>query len=258
MLRENNLYISGRIICFKDDLKSRNSPPLALKEAATPLLYSDSSGSAWLNVYEQGARDYIKDLVTACIELGFDEIILDHFYLPNVTNVSNPAEGSDISREDAVRGFVMEIRSLINELTSNDNENGNGNANGNGNKNKNVKLGLYFPLGTFLNTPNTTMGLDPNGLINVSDFFTTSFVLADIPSNAINVSNPESSPYEAIKAVSAVFSDISERTVLRPDLQAFDSESGIVYDDDRIRNQRQALQSAGISGWTLINYENNY
>lgn len=245
MLRENNLYVSGRIVCFKDNLASRNFLPIhALTESSTGLLFADYYDSAWLNIYSEEARQYIKNLVAETVQLGFDEIVLDYFYLPNVSDLSRLTyNDGGTSKNDAVKNFVTEVRGVINEFSPE------------------VKLGLNFPIRYFVNMPSNSMGLNPNELISVCDFFTTSFApsdLLDLPQGAINISNPESSPYEAVKAVSAKFVDIAGKIMLRPDLQAFDSANGVIYDDTKILNQRQALSEAGISVWTLINYDNNY
>jgi hypothetical protein len=140
----------------------------------------------------------------------------------------------------AVKSFVMEVRGLISEISPQ------------------VKLGLNFPIRYFVNMPSSAMGLNPDELVSACDFFTTSFAPSDLPQGAVSIANPESSPYETVRAISEKFENIAGKIMLRPDLQAFDSASGVSYGDDKIISQRQALYQVGISVWTLINYNNNY
>jgi len=241
VLQANDLYVSGRITCFRDDLTSIYFPAYALTENNTRIRFSDSGGSAWLNIYSEGARNYILDLVTESAHLGFNEIILDYFYLPNVSDLNRLAYNDEgIGRNDAVKSFVMEVRGLLRELSPD------------------IKLGLNFPVHNFLNMPNSAMGLNPDELVNLCDFFTTSFAPSDLPQGALSISNPESSPYETVKALADRFGVIAGRTMLRPYLQAFDSAGGVIYGNDQILAQRQALREAGILNWTLVNHDNSY
>ena len=240
MLHDNDIYVSGRIACFKDDLASTYFPVDALNETQTGLRFSDASGSAWLNIYSEGARNYILDLITASVQLGFNEIILDYFYLPDADASRLIYNDGGIGKNDAVKIFIMEVRELLGELTPN------------------IKFGLNFPIHNFLNMPISVMGLNPDELVNLCDFFTTSFAPSDLPQGALNLTNPESSPYETVKTLGTRFSGIAERTTLRPYLQAFDSAGGVVYGNDQILSQRGALRETGILVWTLVNHDNNY
>ncbi|MCL2772564.1 MAG: putative glycoside hydrolase [Oscillospiraceae bacterium] len=233
MLHNNGLYISGNIACFKDDLAATTFANYPLKEAATGMHWTDGSGSAWLNIYSDGARKYIKDLVSESIKLGFDEIILSYFYLPNV---QNPAaleyDDNGVSKTDIVRNFIMDIRSTIDDIAPK------------------VKLGLNIQVNDFLYMPNDTMGVNPDDLITRCNFFTTSFAPSDFPSGALNISNPASSPYDTVKALCDHFKDLINSVGFRPMIQA--------SSDDVITSQKQALREAGISVWELVNTDNIY
>ncbi|MCL2099891.1 MAG: putative glycoside hydrolase [Oscillospiraceae bacterium] len=241
MLHANDLYVSGRIVCFKDDLAGTSLVSYALTERDTGLRFIDIYGSAWLNIYSYGARDYIKDLVMESVQFGFNEIILDYFYLPSISNLSRLAyDDEGITRNDAVRSFILEVREVLRETAPG------------------TKLGLNFPINNLFNMPNDSMGLYPDELIGVCDFFTTSFAPSELPQDALGISNPETAPYETVKALTANFIGLSDRIMLRPYIQAFDSEGGVVYGSDQILHQRQALRESDIFVWTLLNYDNDY
>ena len=242
-LHANEIYVSGRIACFRDHRAGTFFAGLAFREAAD-VVFTDSEGSRWLNIFVEDSRNYILDLVAATATLGFDEIILDYFFLPNVADASRLIYNNDddIAKTAIVRSFIMEVRALMSEIAPQ------------------VRLGLSFPIRYFLNMPNELMGLNPTEIMHTADFFVTSFAPSHLPPNAqIGVAKPISSPYETASALSAIFADISERIMLRPDLQAFDCHDGTaIYDDAQILSQRNALFGAGINVWTLINYDNNY
>ena len=241
MLHANGMYVSGKITCFRDDLASGRFPTWALTDSATGVRFSDAGNSSWLNIYSEDARNHIKTLVAESVRLGFDEIILDYFFLPNVPDTSRIIYNDNgIGKNTAVRNFVTDVRATINEISPD------------------VRLGLNFPIQYFLNAPNAAMGLNPDELIHSSDFFTTSFAPSHLPQGALGLTNPAGNPYETVGILSARFSDTASRIMLRPDLQAFDDENGIIYDANQILSQRQALSNAGITVWTLINYDNNY
>jgi len=236
MLHENGLYVSGTVVCFKDHLAGTTFAMSALHETSTDMLWFDASGSAWLNIYTEGARDYIKLIVSETIKYGFDEIILSHFYLPNISNTGSVRyNGEGLSKSEAVTNFVRDIRGVIDDFDPR------------------IKLGLNIPVRDFWTMPNETMGVRPDELANKCNFFTTSFAPADAPGVTLNISNPESKPYDTVKALCEHFKYLTDNVGFRPAIQGFNS-----YNDDDIGSQKQALREAGISVWTLVNFDNIY
>jgi hypothetical protein len=123
-----------------------------------------------------------------------------------------------------------------------------------------VKVGLNIPLIYFLNAPHDMTGIDIEGLIPLSDFFTTDFSPAQVPTNMqINgnrIANPAMTPYhtvtELIAHLEPHISAIAEAEKgFRPAIQAHGFSSQQI--DDQIR----ALDDAGIDSWTLFNIHSN-
>ena len=236
LFHENGLYVSGTIVCFKDDLAATTHAMSSFYVVSTNMRWTDASGSSWLNIYTEGAKNYITSLVTECLNLGLDEIILSHFYLPNVSDAGALIYNDEgVGKIDAVTGFVSDIRGIIDEISPK------------------VKLGLYIPVREFWNMPNETMGVSPDKLLGKFNFFTTSFAPADAPAITLDISDPESNPYETVKALSAHFQYLIDDVGFRPTIQGFNS-----YTDDSINSQKQALRDAGISVWSVVNFDNNY
>jgi len=259
MLHANGFYVSGTIVCFRDSLAARAFPSESLTEAATGMRFADSYDNYWLNIFEEDARSYITDLVAESVMLGFDEIILDDFFLPNVQDLSRlDYNDGGVSRNDAVSSFVTEVRTAIDGAAAQANESAN--------TNRRVRLGLNIPARHLLNAgllanPDNAVGLNIDELIPLADFFTSDFSPSNLPTGVAGFSsNPAAAPYETVRTLSARAGEVFPLgyVMFRPDLQAFDSPDGITYGDGQINSQRQALNEAGISVWTLINYDNTY
>jgi hypothetical protein len=242
LLHENGLYISGTISCFKDSLAGSTFVNYALKSASDLMKWEDSSGSFWLSAYSEGAQNYIKNIVEDSAKLGFDEIILNWFFFPNVANEKSIIYGNeDDSRNkySVIKDFVTEQRRTLDQVAPR------------------IKLGFFVPLQHFLNLPNETMGLNYADLAEWCNFFATSFAPADVPSGTVingeTISNREGSPFETVKALCGHFKHISDNMNFRPYIQAFGG-----YGDGQVTNQKQALFENDINVWQLVNYDNYY
>ncbi|MCL1858896.1 MAG: putative glycoside hydrolase [Oscillospiraceae bacterium] len=243
LLHDNGIYVSGTVACFKDSLASTTFVNYALHDSSSvSMRWEDSDGNFWLNAYSEGARAYIKSIVEDSAKLGFDEIILKYFFFPDVANersIIYEDEESGMTKYAVVKNFVTEQRHLLDNIAPK------------------VKLGLEIPVGNFLGMLNETMGLNPYDLIDWSNFFATSFAPADVPYGArINdevISNPESSPYETVKALCGHFEIISKIHNFRPYLQAFNG-----YGEQQVLNQKQALYDCDMNVWQLVNFDNYY
>ena len=119
-----------------------------------------------------------------------------------------------------------------------------------------VKLGLEIPIKTFLSLPNETMGLNISDL-EWCNFFAADFSPSGIPANTkINgeiIANPESNPYETVKALCGHFKYIAEFKHFRPYIQAYGN-----YGDSHVNSQKQALYENNMDVWQIVSYDNYY
>ena len=241
LLHDNELYISGTIACFRDNIATVPFVNYALRSSsASAARWEDPEGNFWLNPYSKGAREYISGIVEDSVRLGFDEIILNWFFFPDVANPKAVLyEDEGAGKYETVKNFIAEQRHALDNIAPK------------------VKLGLYIPITYFIKTPNENMGINPGELSEWCNFFATSFAPADVPQGAaINgeiIKNPENDPYGTVKNLCDHFKYISEKTNLRPYLQAFNG-----YGGDAALRQQQALRENGINIWLLVNYENDY
>lgn len=241
LLRENGLYVSGTIACFKDNYRSGQLIDEAIKDSSVAASHwKDADGNNWLNPYSNSARNYISGILAESVKLGFDEIILSWFFFP--TAVSSVSYGDDDGARNVIIGdFIETQRQSLDDIAPH------------------VKLGLNIPLNYFLGASKETTGLDPNYLIEkkMCNFLATSFsphhVTSSMTIDGKKISDPESEPYETVSALCSHFKYIYEKINFRPYLQVlsgFGNESFIA--------QRQALDDSGIKTFQLVNDDNNY
>ena len=80
-LHERGLTAAAMISCLADDLLGARNWPVALRSMSGEV-YTDSSGTYWLDPYNREVRSYIADLMDELAAQGFDEIILADLYHP--------------------------------------------------------------------------------------------------------------------------------------------------------------------------------
>jgi hypothetical protein len=107
-LKERNIYPIARLVCFKDPLLSQARPELALK-SSDGSLWKDSSGTTWLDPYNQRGWEYLVELSKEAVSLGFEEIQYDYVRFPvdgdlNDLHFGEEAKGS--SKAEAIADFL--------------------------------------------------------------------------------------------------------------------------------------------------------
>ena len=80
-LKDNGIYVIGRIVCFKDSRLPYKRPDLATRigKKARRIM---SAGANWIDPYSDEVQDYIIDLAIEAQELGVDEVQLDYIRFP--------------------------------------------------------------------------------------------------------------------------------------------------------------------------------
>jgi hypothetical protein len=81
-LHDNNIYVIGRLVCFKDPVLSLKRVDLAVKNKNGGL-WRDNFGKTWLDPYNRDSWPYIIDIAKEAIQKGFDEIQFDYIRFPN-------------------------------------------------------------------------------------------------------------------------------------------------------------------------------
>lgn len=104
-----DIYLVAQISCFVDSLLAERSSGSVLRLAGGGS-YVDEHG-AWLDPYSTVVADYLTELCTELIDLGFDELLLENFSLPPTDQeiTFNVQLSSAATRETAVCGMALEI-----------------------------------------------------------------------------------------------------------------------------------------------------
>jgi len=107
-LKEHGIYCIARIVCFKDQVATKKSPEIAVRNHDGSI-YVDKEGERWLNPYSEKAWEYIVEVAKEAAEAGFDEINFDYLR----TSASGTFTKADFgglnegkTKTDAITGFV--------------------------------------------------------------------------------------------------------------------------------------------------------
>ncbi|NLC69616.1 MAG: putative glycoside hydrolase [Clostridiaceae bacterium] len=81
-LHDNNIYLIGRLVCFKDPVLSLKRADLAVKNKNGGL-WRDNNVMTWLDPYNRDSWPYIIEIAKEAVQKGFDEIQFDYIRFPN-------------------------------------------------------------------------------------------------------------------------------------------------------------------------------
>lgn len=103
--------VSAMVSCFRDDLAARKSQANAAR-TKNKVIWLDRGNITWLNPYNEGACDYILELIDEVYALGFKEILLTNVCFPyygktNLLYYPDEEEGTD--KQTAISGFISRV-----------------------------------------------------------------------------------------------------------------------------------------------------
>jgi hypothetical protein len=84
-LHENNIYVIGRVVCFRDNYLGEKRPDLAVKRV-NGQVFKDESGFRWIEAFSEEAQQYNIDIAKEAADKGFDEIQFDYVRFPDATS----------------------------------------------------------------------------------------------------------------------------------------------------------------------------
>lgn len=115
LLHDNNIYVIGRIVCFRDNYLARKRVDLAVKRKDGSI-WGENGSIAWTNPYNKEVWKYNIDIAKEAINKGFDEIQFDYVRFPTAgKNEVDYGEGSLI-KADAISDFLKEAAKEINKM----------------------------------------------------------------------------------------------------------------------------------------------
>ena len=82
-LKEKGVYLVAELSALADSAMAIRNAPIALRNGATGGPLIDDDGMSYLDPYSNGTRSYLLDLLTELRSLGFDEVLLTGFSIPD-------------------------------------------------------------------------------------------------------------------------------------------------------------------------------
>ncbi len=251
---DNDIYVIGRIVCFKDPRLASTYPDRAICDSTgNPLFFSTEGSEAFANPYDQRNWDYLIELAEEAISMGVDEIQFDYVRFPtgSTTTGNAPYFGPDDqvpSKSAAINRFLQTARIRIQDT-------------------------LGIPVTADIFGIAVTSSLD--GDLLGQDWATVGFTGVDAlcpmiyPShyalgtqmNGMTFDAPDLYPYDIMLnalLIGSQYHDQPGYSTVRPYLQAFTASyigegNYMEYDYEAINDQIRALQDAGLDEWILWN-----
>jgi hypothetical protein len=84
-LHENNIYVIGRVVCFRDNYLGQKRPDLAVKRV-NGQAFTDDNRLRWILPFSEEAQNYNIDIAKEAADKGFDEIQFDYVRFPDATS----------------------------------------------------------------------------------------------------------------------------------------------------------------------------
>jgi hypothetical protein len=113
---DNDIYVIGRLVVYKDPVYSSKRPDLAIKNINGGL-WKDNKKLTWLNPYNKENWDYTISIAREAVELGFDEIQFDYIRFPSDGRAKEmDFTGIEQERYEAICEFLAYAKEKIPEV----------------------------------------------------------------------------------------------------------------------------------------------
>ncbi|MDO8686297.1 MAG: putative glycoside hydrolase, partial [Clostridiales bacterium] len=265
-LHDNNIFVIGRLVCFRDNGLAKAMPELGVKRTdGTLWKEGGSSGGFWTNPYKEDVWKYNTAIAKEAVQLGFDEIQFDYVRFPTVKK-SEVNYGSNVTTKvDAISGFLKyaaeqlhtvnggvpvsaDVFGIICESPSD------GAALGQDLKRVGLDIDYICPMVYPSHYANASKGPMGNGTGQTI--------------NGMSFTAPDLKPYEVVyntlvKGKETIDAIPGYRAKVRPYLQDFTATYLLkgyyqVYGAEQVRQQIKAVYDAGYEEWILWNGRNIY
>lgn len=242
-LEERGIYAIARQVIFEDPALAEAREDLAIGDSDGGI-WKTSNGVAWVSAYEEGVWEYNIELMTEAVELGFDEVQLDYMRFPSDGPLERAEydvdEHNSETRVEAITGFLERSYEAIAPT-------------------KAYLGGDIFGL-TLWEPGDGGIGQNLEAITPHLDYIKPMIYPSHFYSGSMGFDEPNDHPYEVIlyslqNAAERIPDDVDK---LRPWLQDFSYGPGKEYGPDEVRDQIDAANEFGATGWMLWSASNNY
>jgi hypothetical protein len=260
---ENDIYVIGRIVVFRDDGLATKKPEFAIKKP-NGNIWKEGSHGAWSNPYIEGVQQYNIDIAKEAVALGFDEIQFDYVRFPTA-KASDVSYGENVpEKTEAISNFLKkaaeEIKAVKDVPVSADIFGIVAESDRDG-----KTIGQHFDL-LGLNIDYISPMIYPSHYANDSNGTMGNGVGQKI--NGVLFTKPDLDPYgviyQSLLKIKDRIATVPEfKAKVRPYLQDFTASylpKGYwqTYGKEQIRAQIKAVYDAGYEEWILWSGKNQY
>jgi hypothetical protein len=240
-LRQQKIYVIGRIVVFKDPLLAKKHQELAVLDKNGGL-WRDYKGMIWVDPDCKKVWKYNVDIANEAIDMGFSEIQFDYVrFLSDglLRNCVYPFSNGEL-KEDVIRDFLLYAKKDIN--------------------------GMGVPLsadifGLVLSIPDDlNIGQKLEKIAPAVDYISPMVYPSHYPRGSFGYRDPDGNPYEIIsKAIQDANRRLKGQSFkLRPWIQDFSLGHEHPYGKEQLRLQIKALHDNGVHDFLLWNPTNHY
>jgi len=235
-LKENGLYVIGRVAVFKDERLASHKKAYALKKLDGDI-WRNREKLAWVDPFEMKVHDYVASIAADAASRGFDEINFDYVRFPLNKDLVYQKKSTQANRVAAISSFLKTANKAL------------------------LPYNVYTSVDTYgyvcWNNNDTRIGHTIESLSKHSDYIAPMLYPSGFGPGILGFKDPTEHPYEIINASineALKKSDISSLR-FRPWLQSFKDYG---YDRKFFRSKEVAAQikgaqNAACSGWMLWN-----
>lgn len=249
--KDNDIYLIGRLVCFKDPQFSSKHPEWAVK-MDNGSLYTERNGATWIDPYRREAWPYLIDIAKEALELGFDEIQFDYIRFPNDGRKSAMRFNNDgLEKYEIINEFLSYARKELPDAV--------------------LSADVF---GIILESPEDVedigqyLELVGMEIDYISPMVYPSHYAVGQKVNGVQFMKPDFEPYEVVyqslvKGKERIAEVEGYKADIRPYLQAFTASwlgSGYYqkYGVEQIKEQIQAVYDAGYEEWIFWDPSNKY
>jgi hypothetical protein len=239
VLHKHDVYVIGRLVCFKDQFLPRVRAQTGVRDRRTGKLWRDRKNRVWIDPYSRLAHKFIADVALAAQKIGFDEIQLDYVRFsvdPESKHATYANRKGRAKRYEAIAGLLHEVDSAISIPLSVD----------------------VFGLTAYRKGDKNGLGQSIEHLAPYIDAISPMLYLANWHQSVYKNANPATVRYRVEDAVRKIRERLPDEVVIRPLLQAFPFRAERLYGPSFIKDQIDAAEGAGASGYLFWNPNGTY
>ena len=115
LLHDNNIYVIGRLVTFRDPVLATKRPEFAIRRADGSI-WKENGTTAWTNPYNEQVWRYNLDIATEAVEKGFDEIQFDYVRFPTAAKGEISYGIKPPSKSDTIAAFMKQAKTEIGDM----------------------------------------------------------------------------------------------------------------------------------------------